>query len=237
MTEQVTEEKTALKPKKTALKTKKSALKAKKNALKPKETAKDSAVKKKSSKWVLIIGILCVAITIAMFVCIIVYKDQVKELQQYGYLGAFFISVLGGATVIVPVPMLAIVFALGAVMPMPWLVAILAALGELLGAMTIYFTGRSAGHALSQSKTGWIQKTYDKVLSFVKKRAAVTLFIVTSIVNPFFYPAAFAAGAMKFGIRKYILVVLAGKLINSFTIVYAGYFGLKGIFHAVGIEL
>jgi membrane protein YqaA with SNARE-associated domain len=161
----------------------------------------------------------------------------VKELQNYGYLGAFIISVLGGATVIVPVPMLAIVFALGAVMPMPWLVAIMAAVGELLGAVTIYFTGRSAGHALSSSKTGWIQKTYDKIYNFIKKRAAITLFIVTSIVNPFFYPAAFAAGAMKFGLRKYILVVLAGKMIKSFTIVYAGYFGLKGIFRAVGIEL
>ena len=85
--------------------------------------------------------------------------------------------------------------------------------------------------------TGWIQKTYDKIMNFVKKRAAVTLFIVTSIINPFFYPAAFAAGAMKFKLRNYILVVLAGKLIKSFTVVYAGYFGLKGIFHAVGIEL
>jgi uncharacterized membrane protein YdjX (TVP38/TMEM64 family) len=237
MTETVTEEKTALKPKKTTRKAPITALKTKRTVLKPKKTTKDADVKKKSSKWVLVIGILCILITIAMFVCIIIYKDQVKELQNYGYLGAFIISVLGGATVIVPVPMLAIVFALGAVMPMPWLVAIMAAIGELLGAVTIYFTGRSAGHALSVSKTGWIQKTYDKILNFVKKRAAVTLFIVTSIVNPFFYPAAFAAGAMKFGLRKYIFVVLAGKMIKSFTVVYAGYFGLKGIFRAIGIEL
>jgi membrane protein DedA with SNARE-associated domain len=208
-----------------------------KKALKEKKPAKDVAVKKKSTKWVLIIGIVCIVITLLMAIAIVIYKDEVKELQNYGYLGAFFISILGGATVIVPVPMLAIVVALGAVMPMPWLVAILAAMGELIGAMTIYYTGRSAGHALSQSKHGWIQKTYDKVMSFIKKRAAVTLFVVTSIINPFFYPAAFAAGAMRFGIKKYIVVVLAGKLIKSFTVVYAGYFGLKGIFHAIGIDL
>ena len=86
-----------------------------------------------------------------MCVAIIVYKDQVKELQKYGYFGAFFISILGGATVIVPVPMLAIVFALGAVMPMPWLVAIVAALGELVGAITIYYTGTER-RACSQPK-------------------------------------------------------------------------------------
>jgi uncharacterized membrane protein YdjX (TVP38/TMEM64 family) len=205
--------------------------------LETEKTAKKVMVSKKTNKWIYIIGVFGVVITILMAVAIVIYKDEVKDLANYGYFGAFFISLLGGATIIVPVPMLAIVFALGAVMPYPWLVAILAALGELVGAMTIYATGRGAGHALSNSKHGWVQKMYDKLLHFLKKRTAITLFIVTSIVNPFFYPAAFAAGAMKLGIRKYIVVVLAGKLIKSFTVVYAGYFGLKGIFHAIGIDI
>ncbi len=208
-----------------------------KTDLETEKSVKVVAVKKKSNKWIYIIGILCVVVTILMAVGIVVYKDEVKELQNYGYLGAFFISILGGATIIVPVPMLAIVFALGAVMPMPWLVAIVAALGELIGALTIYATGRGAGHAISKSQTGWIQRWYDKLLNLMKRRGAITLFAVTSVVNPFFYPAAFAAGALKYGIRKYIIVVLAGKLVKSFTVVYAGYFGLKGIFHAIGIDL
>ncbi|MHB8105020.1 MAG: DedA family protein [Dehalococcoidales bacterium] len=193
--------------------------------------------KKKSNKWIYIIGITGVIITILMAIAIIVYKDEVKDLQNYGYFGAFFISILGGATIIVPVPMLAIVFALGAVMPYPWLVAIVAALGELVGALSIYATGRGAGHAISSSKHGRIQKIYDKLLNLMRRRGALTLFAVTSVVNPFFYPAAFAAGALKFGFRKYVPIVLAGKLIKSFTVVYAGYFGLKGIFHAIGIDL
>lgn len=195
------------------------------------------ATGKKTSKWVYTIGIAGVLITILMAVAIVVYKDEVRELQNYGYFGAFFISILGGATIIVPVPMLAIVFTLGAVMPYPWVVAIVAALGEVVGALTIYVTGRGAGHAISQSKHGKIQKVYDKLLSLMRRRGAITLFAVTSVVNPFFYPAAFAAGALKFGWKKYIPIVLTGKMIKSFTIVYAGYFGLKGIFHAVGIDL
>lgn len=209
----------------------------KKTALETENTAEDTPDEKKSGKWVYILGIFCVVITILMAVAIVIYKDQVQELQNYGYLGAFFISILGGATIIVPVPMLAIVFALGGVMPFPWLVAIVAALGELVGAMSIYATGRGAGHAISKSKTGWIQRSYDKLLNLMKRRGAITLFAVTSVVNPFFYPAAFAAGALKFGMKKYIPIVLAGKLIKSFTIVYAGYFGIKGIFHAIGIDL
>jgi membrane protein YqaA with SNARE-associated domain len=208
-----------------------------KTLLKKDKPAKEAPPAKKTSKWALIIGIVGVIITILMAVAIVIYKDEVKELQNYGYFGAFFISILGGATIIVPVPMLAIVFALGAVMPYPWLVAIVAALGELIGAMTIYATGHGAGHAISKSKHSRIQKIYDKLLSLMKRRGALTLFAVTSVVNPFFYPAAFAAGALKFGLRKYIPIVLAGKLVKSFTVVYAGYFGLKGIFHVIGIDL
>jgi uncharacterized membrane protein YdjX (TVP38/TMEM64 family) len=209
----------------------------KKTALKTEETVQAAVVSKKSSRWILVIGISGVLITILMAVAIVIFKDEVKELQNYGYFGAFFISILGGATVIVPVPMLAIVFAMGSVMPMPWLVAISAALGELIGALTIYVTGRGAGHAISKSKHGRVQKIYDKLLSLIKRRGSLTLFVVTSIVNPFFYPAAFAAGALRFGLKKYVPIVLAGKLVKSFTVVYAGYFGLKGIFHAIGIDL
>jgi uncharacterized membrane protein YdjX (TVP38/TMEM64 family) len=192
---------------------------------------------KKPVRWALIFGIFGIVITVLMAVGIIVYKEHVQALQNYGYFGAFFISILGGATVIVPVPMLAVVFALGGVMPMPWLVAIAAALGELIGALTIYLTGRGAGQAISKTKHNRIQKAYEKCLKIIERWGAWALFIVTCIVNPFFYPAAFAAGALRIGLKKYILVVLAGKLVKSFTVVYAGYFGIKGIFHALGIDL
>ncbi len=192
---------------------------------------------KRSVRWAFIFGILGIVITILMAVGIIVYKEQVQELQNYGYVGAFFISILGGATVVVPVPMLAVVFALGGVMEYPWLVAIAAALGELIGALTIYLTGRGAGRAISQTKHNRIQKAYDKCLKLIERWGAVALFVVTSIVNPFFYPAAFAAGALRIGIKKYLFVVLAGKMVKSFTVVYAGYFGIKGIFNALGIDL
>jgi membrane protein DedA with SNARE-associated domain len=192
---------------------------------------------KKSIRWAFIFGIVGIVVTVLMAVGIVVYKEQVQALQNYGYVGAFFISILGGATVIVPVPMLAVVFALGGVMEYPWLVAIAAALGELIGALTIYLTGRGAGQALIHTKHNRIQKAYEKCLKIIERWGAVALFIVTSIVNPFFYPAAFAAGALRIGLKKYILVVLAGKLVKSFTVVYAGYFGIQGILRAIGIDI
>ncbi len=194
----------------------------------------------RARKWAYIIGIVGIILTIAMAVAVFVWGKEIEQMKQYGYLGAFVISVLGGATIIIPVPMLAVVFALGAAMNDPWsalLLSVSAALGELVGAMTIYMTGHGAGRAISSSKHGRLQATYERMLGLMERRGPLTLFIVASVINPFFYPAALAAGALRFGVKRYIFIVLAGKLIKCATVVYAGYFGLKGIFRAIGIDI
>jgi membrane protein YqaA with SNARE-associated domain len=192
---------------------------------------------KKSTKAAYILGGVGIIITVLMAVAIVVFKEEVQALEQYGYMGAFFISILGGATIIIPVPMLAIVFALGGVMPSPWLVAISAALGETVGALTIYMTGHSAGRVISGSKLGRFQKAYERMLRLIERRGTITLLAVTSVINPFFYPAAFACGALKYGLGKYTVIVFIGKTIKCMTVVYAGYFGLKGIFRLIGVDV
>ena len=194
----------------------------------------------RSSKAAYILGILGIVLTILMAAAIVIFKDQVQELRQYGYMGAFFISILGGATIVIPVPMLAVVFALGGAMKGPWQVAAVglsAALGEYVGALTIYMTGHGAGRALSSSKHGRVQKAYDRMLALMEKRGPIVLFAVASVINPFFYPAALAAGALRFGLRKYTLIVLAGKIIKCMSIVYAGYYGLKGLLRVFGVHI
>ena len=191
----------------------------------------------RSAKGFYILSILGIAATVLMAVAVVYYGESVRALEGYGYLGAFLISILGGATIIVPVPMLAVVFALGGVMKYTWAVAIAAALGELIGALTIYMTGHGAGKALSGSKHGRIQSAYEQMLNLMERRGSITLFIVASVINPFFYPAALAAGALRFGLKRYILIVFAGKLIKGMTVCYAGYWGIKGILGAIGISL
>jgi membrane protein YqaA with SNARE-associated domain len=195
---------------------------------------------KKALRWGFVCGVVGAVLTILMAVAIIYFSDEVNQLQNYGYAGAFLISILGGATIIIPVPMLAVVFALGGAMTSIWQVALLglsAAFGELIGALTIYMTGHGTGRAISISKHSKVQAAYERLLGIMERRGPLTLFIVASVINPFFYPAALAAGALRFGLKKYIIIVMAGKTIKCMTVVYAGYFGLKSIFRAIGIEL
>ena len=180
---------------------------------------------------------LVIAITVGIFLFYRQNPNMVEKLEGYGYLGAFLVSILGGATVIVPVPMLAIVFALGGVMKYTWLVGLVAGFGETLGALTIYITGYGSGAALYNSKHGKIQAAYERMMVLLERRGSITLFILASVLNPFFYPAALAAGALRFGIRKYFLICFVGKTIKGMTVVYVGYWGLRGLLRMMGMPV
>ena len=194
-------------------------------------------VKRKSGIAAYIVGIIAAVLTIVMAFAVVYFGEWVRALKGYGYMGAFLISILGGATIIVPVPMLAVVFALGGVMKYTWLVGLAAGLGETVGALTIYLTGYGGGRALQSSKHGFIQRSYDRLMGLMERRGSMTLFFLAAVVNPFFYPAALAAGALRFGIKKYFAICFVGKTIKGMTVVYAGYWGLKPLFNALGIAL
>ena len=189
--------------------------------------------KKGTTKGTYILGIVGVVASIVTAVAVVYFWEFVRALEGYGYLGVFLISIFGGATIIVPVPMLAVVFALGGVLT-PYWVGIAAGLGETLGALIIYITGHGAGTALFNSK-GRLQTTYLRMMRLMETRGSLTLFLLAAILNPFFYPAALAAGALRFGIRKYFFICWAGKTIKGLTVAYAGYWGLRGLLRILGM--
>ncbi len=198
-------------------------------------------------RWEFWVAILGVAITLFLAVFIALNKDIVQQLSGYGYLGLIIISAVGGATVLVPVPMLAVQFAMGGVLA-PWFgplvvgplfVGLVAGFGETLGALTIYMTGYGGGTPLARGMggEGRLQRIYRRLITLMRKRGKLTLFLISAIINPFFYPVSLAAGALHFGIWRYFLIAWIGKTIKTTAIAYAGYFGLRGIFEAFGISL
>jgi len=171
-----------------------------------------------------------------MAVAVVYYWEYVQELKHWGYLGAFIISILGSATIGVPIPMLAVQFALGGVLN-PAFVGLASGLGETAGAVTIYMTGYGGGAALANSKHGKIQAAFERLTHWMERRGSLTLFILSSVVNPFFYPAALTAGALRFGIKRYLIICWVGKTIKGFTVAFAGYWGLRGILRMLGMPV
>jgi uncharacterized membrane protein YdjX (TVP38/TMEM64 family) len=74
-------------------------------------------------------------------------------------------------------------------------------------------------------------------MRLMEQRGSLTLFLLSAILNPFFYPAALAAGATRFGIRKYFFICFAGKTIKGFTVAYAGYWGLRWLLRMLGMPI
>ena len=65
----------------------------------------------------------------------------------------------------------------------------------------------------------------------------MVLLISSATLNPFFYPAAIAAGAMRFKLNKYILICIVGKTIMGITVAAAGYWGLGALLRALGVPI
>ena len=197
-------------------------------------------------RWEYWIGISSVVITLALAALIIFKWETVQELAGVSYFGLFIISALGGATVLVPVPMLAVQFAMGGVLT-PWFgpavvgpifVGIVAGLAETIGALSIYLTGFGGGTPLAgATRKGRWQRAYLRITELMERRGKLTLFLVSAIINPFFYPVSLAAGAVRFGVRRFFFIAWAGKTIKCTAIAYTGYFGLRGLFEVLGISL
>lgn len=190
--------------------------------------------KKGAAKTAYILGIIGIIATLLMAMAVIYFWEWVQALEGYGYLGAFLISILGGATIVIPVPMLAVVFALGGVLKYTWLLGAVAGLGETLGALTIYMTGYGGGTVFYSSKHGKVHAAYEKLMALMERRGSLTLFLLASVLNPFFYPAALAAGALRFGVKRYFVITWVGKSIKGMTVAYAGYWGLRGLLRMLG---
>jgi len=189
---------------------------------------------RKVGKRAYIFGATGILVTVAMAVVVVLYWEEVRALEGYGYLGNFIISVLGGATVIIPVPMLAVQFALGGVLN-PVFVGLTAGFGETVAALIIYMTGYGGGTPFVKAEGGRIHRAYMRLMGLMERRGSLVLFILSAVVNPFFYPAALAAGALRFGVRRYFLICLLGKTAKGFTVAYAGFFGLRGILGLLGM--
>ncbi|MAG14978.1 MAG: hypothetical protein CL874_03775 [Dehalococcoidales bacterium] len=192
------------------------------------------STKKWSTKIAYLLGVVGVIATLLTAGAVVYYWEFVRELGAYGYLGAFLISILGGVTIIIPVPMLAVVFAMGRVMEYTWLVGAVAGLGETLGAVTIYMTGYGGGTAFHNSTHRRVQAIYGQLMRLMERKGSLTLFLLAAVLNPFFYPAALAAGALRFGLKRYFLICWAGKTIKGMTVAYVGYWGLRGLIRILG---
>ena len=134
----------------------------------------------------------------------------------------FVASVISSATLFLPVPGLAITTLVGSLLN-PWIVGIVAGVGQTLGEMSGYMAGYSGQGLINRTKT------YERLEGWMKSNeftGLVIVFVLAIIPNPIFDAAGMVAGALRFPVWKYLLAAGLGKVIKNILFAYAGEFGI-----------
>ena len=187
---------------------------------------------KRLNKRELAIGCAALMVTIAFCAAVVYYWDYIMRAQQYGYVGVFFISILAGGTIIVPVPGLVVVFTMGSVLN-PAIVGATSGLGEAVGSMSAYMTGYG-GHSTLKTLNHKVTSRFE---DWLERRGAVAIFLMSAIINPLYYPFTAMAGMMHYGLLKYFLLSWAGKTVKNTAVAYLGMLGLGSLLRYVGIGI
>ena len=175
-------------------------------------------------EYTLMIGVmfLLAGFAIAFFY----FSANIESLKSYGYAGLFLINVIGAASILLPSPAAASVFAAGALLedflgvPAFIWVGLVAGLGEAVGEFSGYAAGYG-GRIFVQERPA-----YARIHAWMQKRGFITMFLMSTIPNPVFDIAGLAAGAVQMPLRSFFLAVLSGKIIKNTWIAAAGFYGV-----------
>jgi uncharacterized membrane protein YdjX (TVP38/TMEM64 family) len=166
-----------------------------------------------------ILRILALLAVVAITVSIYSIRDRVEEFAAYGYPGIFLVALTANATIFLPAPGVAVVFAMGNVFN-PLGVALAAGTGGALGELSGYLAGFS-GQAMIENT-----HIYDRIHPWVVKYGIWAIIVLSAIPNPFFDIAGVTAGIAKMSLRRFLLACWIGQLIKMALFAYAGFYSL-----------
>jgi uncharacterized membrane protein YdjX (TVP38/TMEM64 family) len=166
--------------------------------------------------------ILAVLVVVGITVFVYSIRDRVEDFAELGYFGAFLIMLIANATVILPAPGVAVIFAMGGVLN-PLGVALAAGVGGSLGELTGYLAGYGGQAAVENTKI------YNRILPWVQKYGAWVILVLAAFPNPFFDMAGIAAGIAKIPLWQFMLACWVGQTIKMTMFAFAGAYSIDWI--------
>ncbi len=167
------------------------------------------------------------AITIAIVCLYRKSPETFSQLEHYGYFGAFVISLLFNATVVLPAGNVFVLAALGSVLRYPLLVGVAAGVGAAVGELSGYMAGYSGRNLFAGSKL------YDRVENWIRRWGSLAIFIL-SAAPLFFDVAGLAAGVTRFPLKKFILYCWLGRTLFYIFVAFAGAYGWDALLRWLG---
>jgi uncharacterized membrane protein YdjX (TVP38/TMEM64 family) len=164
--------------------------------------------------------LLSLALVVTLTVILLLNRGIVAQFKGYGYLGVFLISIVSSATIVIPIPGMVVVAALGAVLN-PWLIGLVSAIGATIGETTGYLLGYGGRAAIKDTAT------YERMVTWMRRWGGWTIFILALIPNPVFDIAGIVAGVLKYPLWRYYLFGGMGRIPKHILFAFAGSLGLN----------
>jgi membrane protein YqaA with SNARE-associated domain len=187
------------------------------------ETAQPEATGKKTWRSRLV-PVASLVLVIAVMVVLYLERDRVAALGNWGYLGAFLIGLVGNATVILPMPSLLLLFALGMTFN-PVLVGVVGAAGGTIGELTGYAVGLSGHYIISNHRMLRLARVW------MKRWGSLALFAFALVPVLPMDIAGLAAGMVRFKMWKFLVAVFLGKAILYVLVTLGSVWGWTFVSH------
>jgi len=168
-----------------------------------------------ASKKLIIARVIALILVVAIILGVYSIRDQADRFAIYGYPGIVIISFMAYATIILPAPGIAVVFAMGAVFH-PAGVALAAGIGASFGELTGYLAGFSGQPIVERINIS------TKLSEWMQKNGPLTILVLAAIPNPFFDLAGMMAGALKMPVHIFFFWCWIGVTIKMFLFSYLG---------------
>jgi uncharacterized membrane protein YdjX (TVP38/TMEM64 family) len=179
------------------------------------ETTQIGRERRKKTTVTNLLRVLALFAVVGITIYIFSIRDHVKEFAALGYPGIFLIALLANATVLLPAPGVALIYAMGAIFN-PFGVGLAAGTGGAIGELSGYLAGFS-GQAVVER-----MDVYDRIKPWVDKYGGWAILVLSAIPNPFFDLAGIAAGIAKMPVQTFLLFAWVGQIIKMTMFALAG---------------
>jgi membrane protein DedA with SNARE-associated domain len=155
-----------------------------------------------------------------------------EMVTNYGYAGAFLISIFGNFTIFFPVPFTITIYAFGATLN-PLLLGIACGLGSTIGEFSAYLIG-AGGRKIIEGRYG---ERLENAKLLIERYGMVIIFLFALLPLPddvILIPL----GMMRYDLKKALTAAFLGKVAMCTIVAYAGRFSytfVKDLFESGGV--
>ena len=152
-----------------------------------------------------------------LIITILIFRDRLLDVdvRNAAYGGIFVLTLIGSASVLIPVPGILAVYWGGHDLN-PVLVGLLAGGAEGIGELSGYLLGFGGSGVVE--RRWW----YARVEWWMRRRGSLLVFLMSAVPNPLFDVVGLAAGSLRFPVWRFLVATWLGKTVKNLMVAFAG---------------